>query len=58
MLAERAIPAQHIDFGDGYISPAVAGQVDEAQIGVGPIEIRERRQRFEGVPALLMLKRT
>lgn len=51
LLRERGVPAQRIVLGHQHIGDAVAGQVDEPQIGVGPVAHRQAAEGVEAGPA-------
>ena len=50
-LQQRGVPSEHVTFGDQHIGDAVAGQIDEAEVGVVPIQYRTFAERSEPGPA-------
>src|SRR6266704_2933389 len=53
LCAERLVPEQRIILGEQQIRQAVAGQVDEAQLGIVPIQVGQGLKRLERVPIKL-----
>jgi hypothetical protein len=52
VLAERRIPSEPLVGGDEDVGQPVAGQVDEADVGVAPRQVRKRAERPERLPAI------
>src|SRR5262249_6700635 len=49
-LCERRIPSEHVVVCDQHVGMTVAGQVDEAQVRIVPVETRERSETAERKP--------
>ncbi len=52
-FGERGVPAEGIVFSDQQVGVAVAGEVDELEIGIVPIQDGQRGERREGLPVLV-----
>ena len=53
-LAKRWVPAEHFVLGDQDVGVAVAGEIDEPEIGIAQSRSRQRRERREGLPAVVV----
>ena len=52
LLLQGAVPHEHIALADQQICVAVAVEVDEAQVGVAEVDVRQLAERAEGLPTL------
>ena len=50
---QRRVPGEGVVLGDQHVGVAVAGQVDEAQVRVVPVDVRQRLEGREGAPSRL-----
>src|SRR5207248_4268107 len=54
VFREGRIPCKDVVFRDEDVGVAVTVQVDKAKIGLVPAEVRQLRERAEGLPALVL----
>ena len=51
-LGHRGVPCEHVAFGDDDVGVAVAGEIEEPQVGFSPIDVRLEAERLEDLPVL------
>ncbi|RAO11355.1 hypothetical protein GUI43_03272 [Micromonospora noduli] len=50
-LGQRLVPGQHCVTGDQQVGPAVSGEVQQQQVGAGPVDGGQLAKRLEAGPA-------
>ena len=53
-FGQRGIPAEDVVLGDQHVGMAIAVEIDEAQIGIVPVHIRDGGQGQETLPVLVV----
>ena len=54
-LSKRRVPDECVVFADQHIGVTVAVQINEFQVGVTRVTVQARRERTEGLPALVVV---